>query len=264
MSATLVAVLMILGAWPLPAHAQDEFQRHLNAAIRLYQGLEYERALTQIELARKMPHGSDDEVKLSLYEGILQAELGHPDEMTAAFKSALLVQPDVKLPVRVAPKVSTAFESVRQQAKRELAAMTPSPPQPTKPEVAAKPPPAVTPAPTTVSTESSSPKLQRRHALIPAIAGGALVVAGGISYALSRSELSKLRDNDPGIQSRDAVDDSVSKGNRYQTIGVTLLGVGTAGLAAAAGIYFLGAPDKPATVGLTTDGKSAFVYGRWP
>ncbi|WP_224244819.1 hypothetical protein [Hyalangium gracile] len=267
MSATLVAWLLLLSAVPRPAQAQapGEFQRHLNAAIRLYQSLEYERALTQINLARGKPHSSDEEVKLSLYEGIIQAELGHQDECTAAFKSALLVQPEAKLPVKVAPKVATLFESVREQVKRELAAM---PATPTRPEVAATPPapaPAtVTPSATEVSREAAGSKLLRRHALIPAIAGGALVVAGGVSYALSRGELSRLRDDDDSLQSRQAVDDTVAKGNRYQTLGVALLGVGTAGLAAAAGIYFLGAPDTPATVGLTTDGRSAFVYGRWP
>jgi hypothetical protein len=264
--ASLVAGVLIVVAAPLPAHAQGEFQRNFNAAIRLYQSLEYERALTQIELARKQPHGSDEEVKLSLYEGIIQAELGHQDESTAAFKSALLVQPEAKLPVKVAPKVSTLFESVREQAKRELAALPSKPLQPS-PEVAATP---ATPSPTVsapaadVSGKSAGPTLLRRHALIPAIAGGALVVAGGVSWAVSRGELNRLRTDDPDIQSQEAVQDSVSKGNTFQTLGVTLLGVGTAGLAAAAGIYFVGASDNEVAVGLSTDGKSAFVYGRWP
>lgn len=266
MFASLVAGVLLGVAVPLPAHAQGEFQRHLNAAIRLYQSLDYERALTQIELARKQPHESDDEVKLALYEGIIQAELGHQDECTAAFKSALLVQPDVKLPVKVAPKVSTLFESVREQAKRELAAIPSKPPPPAKPEVAATPstpPPSTLPA-QTVSSKSLEPTLLRRHALIPAAAGGALAVSGGVFFALSRSELSTLRNNDPDIQSREVVQQHVSRGNTFQTLGVALLGVGTAGLAAAAGIYFLGAPDQPVSVGVSTNGTSAVVYGRWP
>ena len=90
------------------------------------------------------------------------------------------------------------------------------------------------------------------------------MVGGGISWALSRGQLSRLRDNDPAIQSQEAVQQIVSKGNTLQTLGVTLLGVGVAGLAAAGGMYLLGAPEAPVAVGLSTDGTSAIVYGRWP
>lgn len=67
----LVAGLLAVGVLPRPAHAQGKFERHLIAAARLYQSLEYERALTQIELARKLPHSSEQEVELSLNSGQL-------------------------------------------------------------------------------------------------------------------------------------------------------------------------------------------------
>ncbi|MBN1210584.1 MAG: hypothetical protein JXB05_37380 [Myxococcaceae bacterium] len=265
--ATLLLGLLAVGALPSPAHAKGEFQRHLTATIRLYESLEYERALTQIRLARDLPHSPQQEIELSLYEGIILADLGRQESATAAFQSALLIQPEVALPVKVAPKVDKLFESVREQVKRELAAVAP-PPEPEPPAVAATPPPAppeaTTVAPLAVSSERSGPGLLRRHALIPAIAGGTLVVAGGISWALSRGEASRLRDDDPELQSVEAVQQSVSRGRTWQTLGVTLLGVGTAGLATAAGIYLLGAPEEPVAVGLGTDGTSAFVYGRWP
>jgi hypothetical protein len=265
-SSVVVAGLIIVGTLPRPAYAQEKFQRHLNAAIRLYEGLEYERALTQLKLAADVPHNSDQEVELSLYEGIIQTDLGHQDEGTAAFKSALLVQPDAKLPVKVAPKVARLFESVRIQVQRELAAMgSKSTPQPPTPDVTAAPSsPDATTAATTVSKEAADRSSLRRRALIPAIAGGALVVAGGISWAVSRGELSRLRNNDSGLQSTEDVQHSVSRGKTFQTLGVALVGVGTAGLAAATGLYFLGAPQTPVSVGLTTDGTSAVVYGRWP
>jgi tetratricopeptide (TPR) repeat protein len=271
--ATLLAGLLAVGAMSSPAHAQGGgFQRHLTAAIRLYESLEYERALKQIELARDLPHSSQQEIELSLYEGIILADLGRQDSATAAFKSALLVEPDTKLPVKVAPKVQKLFESVRAQVKRELAALPPRR-EPEPPKVVTPPPPqppapgpATTPAadPLAVSSEPSRPGLLRRHALIPAIAGGTLVVAGGVSWAISRGEASRLRNDDPEIQSVEDVNASVSKGRTWQTLGVTLLGVGTAGLATAASIYLLGAPEEPVAVGLGTDGTSAFVYGRWP
>jgi hypothetical protein len=251
-SAVLVVCCLTVGALPWTASAQGEFQRHLNAATRLYESLDYERALTQINLAREKPHGSEEEVELALYEGIIQAELGEQDKCVTAFKSALLVQPEAKLPVKVAPKVTSLFESVRTQVKRELAA------------IPSKPVPLPVAPPPVVASQAREPIDLRRHALIPAIAGGALVVAGGICWAVSRGELSLLRNNDPGPQSTDDVQHIVSKGRTTQTLGVALLGVGTAGLAAAAGLYFLGAPHAPVAVGLSTDGTSAFVSGRWP
>jgi hypothetical protein len=264
LSAAVVGLLFVV-AVPRSAQAQGDFQRHLTAAIRLYKNLEYERALTQINLAKQLPHGPEAELELSLYEGIVQAELGQQDASIAAFKSALFVQPEAKLPVKVAPKIANLFESVRTQVQRELAAMPPkSAPQPPKPEVATSPPPAATPPSVAGSRQAPDRTVLRRHALIPAIAGGALVVGGGVSWALSRSQLSRLRGNDPAIQSQEAVQQVVSRGNTLQTLGVTLLGVGAAGLAAAGGMYLLGAPEAPVAVGLSTDGTSAVVYGRWP
>lgn len=260
----LVAGLLAVGILPQPASAQGtqgKFERHLNAAARLYQSLEYERALTQIDLARKQPHSSDQEVALSLYEGIILAESGKQDSSTAAFKSALLVQPDAALPVKVSPKVNALFESVRAQVKKELedlaakeAAKAAPPPTP---EPKAEPPPAV-------AQQSPVLKGLRRAAPVTAIAGGTLFVAGGITYALSRSELSRLRGEGVDLQSQEAVDKSVSKGRTLQTVGVGLALAGTAGLLTAAGGFLLGSPEEPVAVGVGTDGTSAFVFGRWP
>lgn len=261
----LVAGLLAVGVLPGPADAQgarSKFDRHLTAAARLYEALEYERALTQIELARKQPHSSDQEVELSLYEGIILAESGKQESSTAAFKSALLVQPDAKLPVKVSPKVNTFFESVREKVKRELAALAPKePPKAEPPPPQAAPVAAPSPA---VATQSPVLKGLRSAAPVTAIAGGTLFVAGGITYALSRSELSRLRDNDAALDSQEAVDKTVSKGRTLQTVGVGLAVAGTAGLLAAAGGFLLGSPEEPVAVGLGTDGTSAFVFGRWP
>jgi hypothetical protein len=260
----LVAGVLAVGLLPRPAHAQGKFERHYNAVVRLYEALEFERALTQIELARKQPHTSEQEVELSLYEGIILAESGQQDASSSAFKSALLVQPEAKLPVSVSPKVSTLFESIREDVKRELAALAPKQ-EPPKQEPPPQPPPTpVATPPAAVATQSPVLKGLRSAAPVTAIAGGALVVAGGISYALSRGELGRLRDNDSALNSQEAVDKSVSKGRTLQTVGVSLVGVGTAGLIAAAGGYLLGSPKEPVAVGLGTDGTSAFVFGRWP
>ncbi|WP_239470602.1 hypothetical protein [Archangium violaceum] len=89
-------------------------------------------------------------------------------------------------------------------------------------------------------------------------------MAGGISWAISRGTLNQLRTNDPRIATREDVQRNVSRGNTWQTVGISLLGAGAAGLVTAAGMYVLGSPDQPVSLGVSTDGTSAFVHGRWP
>ena len=104
----------------------------------------------------------------------------------------------------------------------------------------------------------------RSGALLPAIIGGTLAAAGGVSWALSRRELSKLRNADPSLADLESVDRSVSRGRTLQTVGVGLMSAGVLGLGVAAGMYLLGAPTEQGSVSLGTDGSSAFVSGRWP
>lgn len=106
---------------PAPARAAErDYLNYFNAMVRLYQDLEYERALEQLEKARKHSRGADDDVTLALYEGIIRSDLGQADQARAAFKTALLLRPDVTLPVKVSPKVRREFEDLRGVVKREL------------------------------------------------------------------------------------------------------------------------------------------------
>lgn len=107
---------------PLSAHAQsDDAQRYLTAAARLYENLEYERALEQLKRARTLSRGVDDDVAIALYEGIILADMGKKEDSTAAFKEGLFLKPDAQLPVKVSPKVTADFEAVRREVKKELA-----------------------------------------------------------------------------------------------------------------------------------------------
>lgn len=114
----LILVLVI----PFAARAAGEGEiRNYIASIRsLYENLDYELALNRIQLARQLPRGTDEEVTLSLYEGIILCEMRKPESGATAFKAALFLRPDAKLPVQVAPKVEAIFESVRKQVKREM------------------------------------------------------------------------------------------------------------------------------------------------
>jgi hypothetical protein len=256
------------------AAPSSEVKVYLGAIASLYEDLEFERALGQIATARRQASGLDDDVALSLWEGLLLAELSRTEAAVAAFKAALLLRPDVRLPVKVSPKVSNQFESLRksvkrtQQASRGAANTEPAPRQaadsPREAAPLSSPPRSAPAAPSLQVAQEERKSSLRSHAYIPAIAGGALTVAGGISWALSRGELSKLRDADPSLGNPADIDRAVSRGRTLQAAGVGLLGVGVLGLGLATGMYLMGAPEKDVAMQLGTDGRSALVYGRWP
>lgn len=117
----LALALLSLAIAPA-AHAQrSDVDRYLTAAARLYEDLEYERALDQLHRARQLSRGVDDDVTIALYEGVILADLGKRDEALAAFREGLYLKPDAKLPVKVSPKVEREFEALRLDVKKELA-----------------------------------------------------------------------------------------------------------------------------------------------
>lgn len=108
----------------IPAHAaraESEFERHVSEAVRLYDDLEYERALEQLERARGSLRGKRDRVSLALHRGIISADLGRWQAARDEFRAALLLEPEARLPLRVSPKVAREFEAQRALAKAELA-----------------------------------------------------------------------------------------------------------------------------------------------
>jgi hypothetical protein len=100
---------------------EEDFQRFLNAAVRLYENLEYERALEQVRNAKKQAVTPDQQAQAALYEGVMLSDLNKPDEARAAFKEALLLEPNAVIPIKVSPKVSKDFEDTRVAAQKELA-----------------------------------------------------------------------------------------------------------------------------------------------
>ncbi|EPX58143.1 hypothetical protein D187_004180 [Cystobacter fuscus DSM 2262] len=250
-------VLLLIWVLPIPTlAARGSIRNHLLLIQQLLVSTDYERALDEVQVARQEPHGTDEDVTLSLYEGILLYELRRKDEAKAAFRGAFLLDPQAPLPVPVSPKIQADVDTFRQQAEAELKAM---PHPPTQPEDVSPPK-----NPSVASTPSPPSRL-RRYALIPALAGGAVAVAGGISWGIARGEYNRLRHDDPRIVNTAQVEQIGSRGRAWQTVGFSLLGVGAASLVTAAGMYLLGAPDPSApTIGVSTNGTSAVLYGRWP
>jgi hypothetical protein len=115
---------------PSTARAQDDFSRYLKAAARLYKSLEYERALDQVQRAKKLANTLDQDVAVALHEGIILADMGKRDESLVAFKTALLLEPEAKLPFKVSPKMERDVEEIRTQVRKELVESPPAPPAP--------------------------------------------------------------------------------------------------------------------------------------
>ncbi|MCP3097864.1 hypothetical protein LZ198_03130 [Myxococcus sp. K15C18031901] len=113
----VVGLLVVLPS--RAARAEAAFAGHLAEAVRLYEELEYELALEQLELAGKVSHGADEEVTRSLYKGLISADLGRWAAARAAFRAALILDLDARLPVRTAPKVVAAFESQLAKVRAE-------------------------------------------------------------------------------------------------------------------------------------------------
>lgn len=101
----------------------DEVTRYVTASVRLYESLDYERALDQLLRARPFSCGSDDDAVISMYEGAIRWDLGQQDQARSAFKEALLLEPDVDLPLKVSPKLRALIETTRADVKKELAPM---------------------------------------------------------------------------------------------------------------------------------------------
>jgi hypothetical protein len=169
-----------------PAKKMD-FQSAMSAAVRLYEGLEYEQALEQLSRARTLARSTEQEVAVALYQGIVQAELGQRVQSLSSFRTGLYLQPDAKLPVSVSPKVARDFEEVRQAVLRDLG-KTPQEPAPVgdrpvqpgpdkQPGLVAQvepppPPPAYVPS-------ASPERAPGRGIVLPLTLMGATAVAGG-------------------------------------------------------------------------------------
>ncbi|PTL84551.1 hypothetical protein DAT35_05590 [Vitiosangium sp. GDMCC 1.1324] len=115
-----VLILVLVIPFAARAAGEGEIRNYIFSISRLYESLDYELALNRIQLARQLPRGTDEEVTLSLYEGIILCEMGKQEPGATAFRAALFLRPDAKLPVLVAPKVKALFDSVRKHVKSEM------------------------------------------------------------------------------------------------------------------------------------------------
>jgi tetratricopeptide (TPR) repeat protein len=284
-------LILMLGPWSVWAQENSDLRSYLRSVNSLYGSFEYEQALKQLERAQRFAWTIEDDALLSLYEGLILAEMSNWDASAAAFRAALSLQPDSVLPLKASPKVEAYFEKVRREVVREMARMAPKGPVAVRPEPSpqpvetqgaaastAQPVPKRKPSPEALPKEASAPlgvdarssvteapagsRWRRTEVLAPAIAGGVLVLAGGTSWLLSRREASLLDGEGESFNSREDVHRSASRGKTYQSVGAGLLGAGVVGLGVAAGLYFW-SPTQEMKLGVVSNGTSAVIYGRW-
>ncbi|WP_375760995.1 hypothetical protein [Corallococcus exercitus] len=244
----------------------------------LIEELEYERALEQVARCKEASAGSEDAVVMSLYQGVILAELsGRLRDADAAFKAALTLNPGAELPLRVSPKVKRYFAAVRKGVQSKLSAReadmaapkqeapleaqeVQAPREPLPVVATELPEPSSAPMPEVSGARSSL----RDRALVPAVAGGALVVAAGVFWGMAEVRKSKLDAPAKDLHSEADARNAATSARRLQTASVGLLVGGLVGLGTSAGMYLLGSPRKPVPVQLGLDGTSVFVSGRWP
>lgn len=123
LKALAVLVVAVAGAVNAQPITLNEAQKHLMAASKLYERLEYEKALEEVPRAKSGASGPADDAAIGRYEGVILFDLGRRTEALVSFKQALLIEPDAHLAVRVSPKITEAYEATRVQAKTELAAV---------------------------------------------------------------------------------------------------------------------------------------------
>jgi tetratricopeptide (TPR) repeat protein len=117
------AYLLLFALLPTLAFSAQtaEVKKYVSSAIALYENLEYEKALKQLDKARLKSGGTEDDASISLVEGIIYAEMGKEDKADTAFRTGFALDPDVKLPVEVSPKVEKVANKARDKVKKMLA-----------------------------------------------------------------------------------------------------------------------------------------------
>jgi tetratricopeptide (TPR) repeat protein len=132
---------------------------HLGAAVRLYQKLDLDAALAELQLAEDGARGNEeDTVQVLIYRGLIFSETGKLSAASDQFKRALAVRPWAEVPEGTSPRIAKNFSDAR---KSLWGMASVKPPQKRAPPAAVAIP-AVAPAP------ASAPAVQPAPDVVPA------------------------------------------------------------------------------------------------
>jgi len=254
----LIALILCLA---VPAAAEsNEVKKFLNAAITLYENLEYEKALKQIAKAKAKVTGTEDEARVSLLEGVVLADMGREEKALTAFKTGFGLDLEGKLPVDVSPKVQAVAERARanvrkllsprleaqraeeerrladEKARQDELARAAAEEKRRKDEETARiaPPPAV-------GTTGSGPSV-RGLSWIPGAVG---LVSGGVGVFFLVTASGKYTALTKHTVDLTTAESYRQSGPTDAALGYVFVGVGVAAVAAAAVMFAIGAPSSP-------------------
>src|SRR3954454_1410504 len=87
---------------------------HLAAAMRLYQKLDLDAALAELQLAEVDAKESQDEtVQVLIYRGLIYSETGKLSDASDQFKRALAIRPWAEVPADTSPRIAKNFSDAR-------------------------------------------------------------------------------------------------------------------------------------------------------
>jgi hypothetical protein len=219
---------------------EEAVRRYIAAAATLYASLENEKALEQLNLARKLARRVEDSVLISLYQGLIFSDNGRTEQGDAAFRAAFSLDPDAALPAKVSPRLTARIEGIREDVRKTLARVAPHVDASLAPSAgkASAEQEAAPPAATRVEPPPSSGV--RGSAWIPAVAGGALLVGAGACALLEKGVESRLTSGDPSIQTPAQLNSVYQSGRTYTFVGEGLAAGGVVALAVAGGLLLWG------------------------
>jgi hypothetical protein len=144
---------------------------------KLYDALDYDRALVKFQDAAKRATTSGDKATAALWIGLASAGAGDLDTAAQQFELALRLDRTLQLPKNTSPTLVARFEEIRQALAKEQ-------PAPLVQEKPPEPPPSTSPAPNILVIGGA----------VTAGLGALALVGGGVMTALIFVDLGKAND----------------------------------------------------------------------
>jgi tetratricopeptide (TPR) repeat protein len=99
---------------PAAVPAANAPSAHLAAAQRLYQKLDLDAAMAELQQAELAAKDNEDEtVQVLIYRGLIYSETGKTGEAADQFKRALAIRPWAEVPAETSPRIAKIFSDSR-------------------------------------------------------------------------------------------------------------------------------------------------------
>jgi tetratricopeptide (TPR) repeat protein len=164
MRSALLAILVLaplaaLAQTATPAPTAPAPNPHLAAAQRLYQKLDLDAAIAELQQAEQGSKDNEDEtVQILIYRGLIYSDLGKTNEANDMFKRALAMRPWAEVPPETSPRLAKVFGDARKSLWGTAATIKPPVKKPSRSASSAPAPaPAAAPAPAPQAAPAPAP-----------------------------------------------------------------------------------------------------------